>query len=101
MAVKPNRTEKRSWDKYVAEAKETFSTVKLPDGTELVVYIPSADAIAGLSDDAPLWDQIAAIMGAENAGKLRAVADDAPVTALRGLLEDVMGDLGLSDNSGE
>lgn len=96
-----NRREKRSWDKYVSEARETFAEVELPNGETLTVYIPTADAIAGMSESADLWTQIDAIMGTENANKLREHAGDAPVTALRGLLSDVMDDLGLSDNPGE
>lgn len=95
-----NRSERRSWDSYVREAKEVYSEIDL--GDEVIrVYIPSSNAMdkIGATDDQ--WTQLAALLGEENCARLREVAGDAPVTALQKLVEDVFADLGLSDNSGE
>lgn len=101
MAAPKNRSERRSWDKYVSEARETFSEFDLPNGETITVYIPSADAVDSMDDSDPLWTQIEKVMGSENAEKLREVAGDQPVTALSALLADVMADLGISGNAGE
>jgi hypothetical protein len=95
-----NRTERRSWDRYVAEAREVKSEIDLPDGTVLTVYIPTADQVNRLSKadaEADIWGQLEALLGSENLTALRAVAEDAPVTALTSLMEDVLGDLGMRD----
>lgn len=101
-AKKPNRREKRSWDKYVSEARAVTSEIDLGDEV-LTVYIPSSDQMEKLSDlkDTDQWGQIYALLGEENGAKLRAVAGDAPVTALRELMKDVSADLGMSDDLGE
>lgn len=101
MATPKNRSERRSWDKYVAEAKETFSEFDLPNGETIRVYIPSADAVETMDESDDLWTTIYKVFGEDNAAKLREVAGKEPVTALKSLLDDVMSDLGISDNAGE
>lgn len=95
-----NRSERRSWDKYVSEAKETRSEIEIGDEV-LTVYIPSADAMTKFTETSDLWEQISLLMGDENAVKVRAVAADAPVTALNALIADVLTDLGLDGDQGE
>lgn len=103
MATKQNRSERRSWDKYVRESKETYAEVDLGDEGVIKVYIPSSNDMEKLQSlsDTDQWGQIYALMGEENGEKLKRVAGDAPVTALRSLMTDVMADLGLSDYMGE
>lgn len=95
-----NRTERRSWDRYVAEAREVFSEVDLGGDNVIRVYIPTAEQAERLqraSRDSGIWDQLDALMGTENVTKLREVAENAPITALSGLLNDILIDLGLQD----
>jgi hypothetical protein len=95
-----NRTERRSWDRYVAEAREVRSEVDLPNGEVLTIYIPSAEQAERLQKagrESGIWEQLDALLGTENVIKLRAVAEDAPITALNNLMEDVLTDLGLRD----
>lgn len=99
-----NRTERRSWDRYVAEARAVRSEIDLGDGDVLVVQVPSADRVNQLNDamqdprlQADIWAQLEAVLGPEDAGRLRTVAADAPVTALTKLFQDILSDLGLSD----
>ena len=96
--VKPNRRERRNWDKYVSEAREVFSEVEIGD-VLLTVYIPSADAIAALNESDDLWVQLEAVLGSENFAALHEVAAEAPVTALSNLLGDILKDLGLTGDS--
>lgn len=95
-----NRSERRSWDKYVAEAKKVRSEILIGDKV-LTVYIPSAKQMEKFTETGDVWEQIAALMGDDNAAKIREVAEDAPVTALNALIEDVLGDLGLDGDQGE
>lgn len=95
-----NRSDRRKWDQYVADAKETRSEVEIGDEV-LTVYIPSAKQMETFNESGGVWDQISSLMGEENAAKIRKVAEDAPVTALNNLIADVLADLGLDGESGE
>lgn len=93
-----NRSERRSWNRYVAEAQSVTSEIDL--GTEeapdiLTVRIPTTEQMAKYTQAEDIWDQVEALLGEENADRVRAVAAGAPVTALMNLLEQVTSDLGL------
>lgn len=95
-----NRSERRSWDRLVAEAREVTSEIELPDGEVLVVHVPNADHATAfqrslIDPDASAWDQLALLLGEGNLAKLKLVAEDVPFTALTALLEGVLEDLGL------
>jgi uncharacterized protein YqeY len=95
-----NRSERRSWDRYVAEARETKSEIDLGESGVITVYIPTADQANQFQQaiqSADIWQQLAALMGEENVVKFREVAADAPITALNKLMEDILVDLGISD----
>lgn len=95
-----NRTERRSWDRYVAEAREVKSEIQIGEDEILTVYIPTAEQAEKLqkaSREAGIWEQLDALLGVENTAKLRAVAEDAPITALNSLMTDVLCDLGLRE----
>lgn len=97
-----NRTERRSWDRYVAEAREVHAEVELSEGEVLTIYIPTAEQAERLQSGmqrGDLWGQLDALLGTENCAKLREVAKDAPITALNSLMEDVLADLGMRDAS--
>ena len=93
-----NRAERRHWDKYAAEARETFSEIDLGDGGDPIrVYVPSTDALDELNtaiESRDIWAQLSVFLG-EDTDRFREVAGSAPATALMALLKDVMGDLGI------
>jgi len=93
-----NRAQRRSWDKYVSEARKVSATVDLGN-EEIVVYVPSSAQMKQLGEasETDIWAQLRAILGTENAEKLEAVAGDAPITAIQALLSDILSDLGLAD----
>lgn len=95
-----NRTERRSWDRYVAEAREVRAEIDLGNDKVLTVYIPTAEQAQRLQEasrEAGIWEQLDALMGSENCAALREVAQDAPITALNDLMADVLTDLGLRE----
>jgi hypothetical protein len=96
-----NRSERRSWDKYVAEARETKSEWDFGD-EKVTIYIPSADAFTHFTVTSDLWESIGHLIGEENAEVVKRHSAGAPVTALNSFVEDVLKDLGLDNNdSGE
>lgn len=92
-----NREERRNWDRYVAEAMETYSEIVIGDGEVITVHVPSVDTVNALNEaqnKGDLWDQLEVILG-DDIERFREVAGGAPVTALSALLKDVLTDLGL------
>jgi hypothetical protein len=97
-----NRKERRHWDRYVADARETYSEVELGEGNVIQIRVPSTDQLNKLNEaerSGDIWQQIEVLFG-EHAAAFRAVAADVPVTALLALVQDVVADLGLSASPG-
>ncbi|MBN9108565.1 MAG: hypothetical protein J0I34_07260 [Pseudonocardia sp.] len=96
----PNRKERRSWNRMVAEARDVEAVVPVSDDPEDVirVHIPTAEALQSLQElqrKADFAGAMAVLIGKDNFDRLNEAQPDAPFTAYRDLIQDVMTDLNL------
>lgn len=109
-----NRKERRHWNRYVAEARDVYSEIELSPAVEadhegnghpaevIRIYVPTVERLNDLNkaeQGGDVWQQIEVLLG-EDTERFRAVAADAPITALVKLIGDIIGDLGLSASPG-
>ncbi|GAY12034.1 hypothetical protein [Pseudonocardia sp. N23] len=111
----PNRKERRSWNRMVAEARNVTAEIPVTDepGDVVVVHIPTAESLQSLQELQRKGDfagAVSVLIGKDNYERLARAArggarpdDDAddkaeggaPFTAWRDLIVDVMTDLNL------
>ncbi|CAA9364436.1 MAG: hypothetical protein AVDCRST_MAG68-5040 [uncultured Gemmatimonadetes bacterium] len=109
-----NREARRHWNRYVAEAREVYSEIELSPAVEadhegaghpadvIRVYVPTVERLNDLNqaeETGDVWKQLEVLLG-DDTDRFRAVAADAPITALVKLMGDIIGDLGLSASPG-
>ncbi|MER5671161.1 hypothetical protein [Pseudonocardia alni] len=103
MSDKPlaNRAQRRHWNKYVADASETYTEIELSEDTVITVHIPSADRLNEMAEaerNGDLWGQLRCLFG-DDFDAVYEAAHDAPATALLNLVQDVTRDLGLAPDA--
>ena len=109
-----NRQERRHWNRYVAEARDVYSEIELSPAVEadhegaghpadvIRIYVPSVERLDDLNEaekSGDMWKQLEVLLG-KDTERFRAVAADAPITALVKLMNDIITDLGLSASPG-
>lgn len=109
-----NRQERRHWNRYVAEARDVYSEIVLSEAVDpdhegnghpaeiIRIYVPTVDRLNRLNEaeqSSDVWAQLEVLLG-EDTDRFRAVAADAPITALVKLIGDIISDLGLSASPG-